>query len=97
MTIDRETVVRLAREAGAGWRDHSEVDYYTFSPSQLERFAALVLEHERKPLTTDVIHTAAEDATKGSRDGTLQRIAFARGVWWAEKMHGITNKESSDA
>lgn len=58
MTIDRETVIRLAREADGeectGWRDNGDPErYYEFWPEQLERFAALVLEHGRKPLTED--------------------------------------------
>lgn len=96
MIIDRETVIRLAREAGAGWRDHCAVDYYTFSPSQLERFAVLVLKYERKPLTAEQVKAVVVEA--GYAWFIIQAQAdFINGIRHGEAAHGITNKESSDA
>lgn len=93
MTIDRETLIWLARESGAdvcaGYRDNDELDeYYEFWPEQLERFAALVLEHGRKPLTYEQLFDVME-----AFGFTYDRTEFARAV---EAAHGITNKESSD-
>ena len=42
--IDRETIIKLAREAG-GWGDDA-VSFCEFA--ELERFAQLVAEHERE-------------------------------------------------
>lgn len=64
MTIDRETVIRLAEEAGAlieSWMTQPpKPSLFYMSPEQLERFAALVLEQERKPLTDEQIERLRE-------------------------------------
>lgn len=90
MTIDRETVIKLAREAGAeictGWRDNDEPDkYYEFWPEELECFATLVLEHGRKLLPEKIEAKTDNDCSYAYADG------------WNECLNHITNKESSDA
>lgn len=87
MTINRETVIRLAKEAGtseAGLNIRAQSVFGLF-----ERFAALVLEHGRKPLTVDEIAIAIR-----SENFDAQELMRFRAI---EAAHGITNKESSDA
>lgn len=100
MTIDRETMIRLADEVGfCGYGE----DGGTFSIpvpafySMLGRFAALVLECGRKPLTDEEIWKFwwARPGVPDGEDDSMeaQFIAAARAI---ESAHGITNKESSD-
>lgn len=90
MPIDREIVIRLAREAhlGCGYFD----GLWSACTADLECFAAIVLEHGRKPLTDEQI----EMATGAKRGQPLFLVAkwFTTAI---EAAHDITNKESSDA
>lgn len=81
MTIDRETVIRLAREADCNIETERVIGI-----SGLQRFATLVLEHGRKPLTEEQIEAIQKTC--------LSLLDLVRAV---EAAHGITNKESSDA
>ena len=90
MTIDRETVIKLARESGfpIAWISETGVLQW----SELERFATLVLEHGRKPLTDEQIDAYIRHANvRGS-----WAAPFAEGVRWGirhhEAAHGITIK-----
>lgn len=87
MTIDRETVIRLAREVG--FRDAVAMIY----ARRLERFAAMVLERGRKPLTDEQIGMLSTTRTfAGMHPDYLRDCVMA-----IEAAHGITNKENSDA
>lgn len=97
----RETVILLASEVGfIGYGEDSGEFCIPASAfySRLERFAALVLEHGRKPLTDERKAAEHEYATTafdyarnpiGSRDWTL--------YWAGWLARSVTNKESSDA
>ena len=50
-TVDKDEIIRMAREAGIGCINGTLlVDIEQFSASELERFAALVAAHEREKL-----------------------------------------------
>lgn len=96
MTIDRETVIRLANEVGFVGYGEDVGNFSIPVPafySRLERFATLVLEHGRKPLTEEQIE-AIQTACTGPYTKSLSILDFVRAI---EAAHGITNKESSDA
>lgn len=87
MSIDRETVIRLAREAGI------PVGICAGNPTvaDMERFSTLVMGHGRKPLTD----TELEEVFLFVRPGPTVRdwmLRFGRAI---EVLHGITNKENT--
>lgn len=80
MTIDRETVIRLADESGMLEPIEFGVDaLWVANAEDLERFAALVLEHGRKPLTDEQIAKCLR-ATLPRTKCTTGYVAFARAV-----------------
>lgn len=92
MSIDPETVIRLAREAAGEPEQSVWGDLYIFETVELERFAAMMLEHGRKPLTDEQIDAYIRHANvRGS-----WAAPFAEGVRWGirhhEAAHGITIK-----
>lgn len=87
MTIDRETVIRLAKMPDVDLAWGVAGGFLTLG--QLERFAALVLEHEHKPLSEWQIVDIVDAWGDGESLADLMRAV--------EAAHGITNKESSDA
>jgi hypothetical protein len=98
--MDRELIIRLAREAGLklfndGWTSSDNGDAVT--EESLERFAALVAAHERKqalaeperkPLTDDEIAQAMFRA-HAIVTGPMQ-FRFAREI---ERAHGIRSRD----
>lgn len=88
MTIDRQTVIRLADDCKRAAQPFKRPGYdgpYLDLLKSIGKLTALVLEHGRKPLTPDVSNV----------EGINARIHFRRGWHAAETAHGITNKETT--
>ena len=82
--MDKDEIIRMAREAGAfrNYFDYGVEGFAFVDDETLERFAALVAAHVRtKDLTDDEIKAIVREASRGSainRDGsTSHRIARA--------------------
>lgn len=88
MNLDRETVIRMAVEARI--TEHVSLSHARLGA--LERFATLVLEHGRKPLTDDELGAMFACAAFVSPSDQDAAKYFARAI---EAAHGITNKESN--
>lgn len=105
MTIDRETVIRLAEKAGILCHEDM-LRLGVLSQKTLERFAALVLEHERNA-SADWERRKAEAWAARNVSCGCDHIEYCDQCWPQEfrkggefyeyPAHGITNKESSDA
>lgn len=70
--MDRDTIIRLAREAGL-----KKEDYWVWHIDPLERFAALVAAHEREAMVAEAAKQDWAMRNEDSFEDAVREIAAA--------------------
>ena len=90
--MDREEIIRMAREAAFSEPTHPFITWGA-SDEQLERFAALVAEHEREAIWNLLFEYAGRDDLSDSDQSLLKHLLDLIAARWQE----WSNKEGEES